>query len=281
MRLGTLTLSATLSAFLLSGCSFINGKSSQHQNPYAQNQTAQYGQYGSQRCQIATPRHPIPRGCRPEQVTIGVAPQGQAQGQYGGANYGAPNYATNGFPQQPQFGQPQYTDGGYGAAAPQSAAAAYHTPKAKKRKPKLRGAFSIGADPSVSGTLLDFGVRDDLNFADGYDPQGFNVRRTEGTPAEGQVIDSIYTATDSIDVVGPGQIFDTPGTFENAATSDVLFEDAWSVPINFKGGLEYILNDKTTIFANGGYTSADGQTVTTTAIDATLRRQNTTGLHEF
>ena len=276
MRLGTLTLSATLSAFLLSGCSFINGKQSQHKNPYAKHNSAQYGQYGAQNCQIATPRMPIPRGCRPEQVTIGVAPQGQG---YGAPGYGAPNYATNGFPQQPQFGQPQYADGNYGAAVGQSAALAYHTPGSKKRKPRLRGSVSIGADPSISGTLLDFGERDDLNVAEGYNPQLFNVSSTEGTPADGTVTTRIYTANDSINNISAAQIFD-PNRFESSDASDVLFEDAWSVPINIKGGLEYILNDRTTIFANGGYTSADGQTRSVATVDATIYEDTTSQTFE-
>jgi len=91
MRLGSLTLSATLSVALLSGCSFFDGQSAQTQNPYANQQSAQYGQYGqaavNQRCQIASPRQPIPRGCRPEQVTIGVPAQ----------RSGAPAYAANGL----------------------------------------------------------------------------------------------------------------------------------------------------------------------------------------
>ncbi len=215
---------------------------------------------GGQNCQIATPRHPIPRGCRPEQVTIGTA------------GYGA----QGGFPQQPQFGQPQYTNGGYGSAVGQTPAMAYHTTGPKKRKPKLRGSISVGADPSISGTLLDFGVRDDLNLLDGYNPQGFVVRRTEGTPSDGEVVTDIYTANDSIDNVDValGEHFNDFDS-ESSKTSNVLFEDAWSIPINIKGGLEYIVNDKTTVFANGGYTSADGQSLTVSTVDATLYRDRT------
>ena len=70
-----------------------------------------------------------------------------------------------------------------------------------------------------------------------------------------------------------GEHFDDFG-FEESQTSDVLFEDAWSVPINIKGGFEYILNDKTTVFANGGYTSADGQNRTVSTVDATIYRND-------
>jgi len=269
MRLGTLTLSATLSAILLSGCSFIGGQPSGYKNPFAKQKTAHHGQYGQpaagQHCQISSPRMPIPRGCRPEQVTIGTG------------GYGQQRAAQGGFPQQPNFGQPQYTDGGYGSAVGQKRAMAYHKSGPKKRKPKLRGSLSIGADPSVSGALLDFGMRDDLTLLEGYNPQEFNVRRTEGTPADGQVIDRVYTANDSIDNVDVslGEHFDDFG-FESSQTSNVLFEDAWSIPINIKGGLEYILNDKVTVFANGGYTSADGQSRTVSTVDATIYRNDIT-----
>ncbi len=271
MRLVSVTLSATMSAILLSGCSFIGGQPSGYKNPYAKQKTAHYGQYGqrtaAQNCQIAAPRQPIPRGCRPEQVTIGTAGYGQQRGAYG---------AQGGFPQQPQFGQPQYTDGGYGSAVGQTPAVAYHASGPKKKKPKLRGSLSISADPSISGTLLDFGIRDDLTLLEGYNPQEFNVRQTEGTPSDGLVIDSIYTANNSIDNVNSsqGEHFDDFG-FESSQTSNVLFEDAWSIPINIKGGLEYILNDRTTVFANGGYTSADGQSRTVSTVDATIYREDT------
>jgi len=121
MRLGSLTLSATFSAVLLSGCSFIGGQSSNHANPYAKQKAASHGYYGqpsaAQHCQIASPRHPIPRGCRPEQVTIGTPTNTYPHGGYA---------AKGGFPQQPSFGEPQYADGGYGQAVGQGSAISYH-----------------------------------------------------------------------------------------------------------------------------------------------------------
>ena len=259
MRLGSLTLSATLSAALLSGCSFLDGQSAQTQNPYANQQAAKYGQFGQaairQRCQIATPRHPVPHGCRPEQVTIGVPAQG----------FGAPAYAANGFPQQPQFGQPQYTSGAYGAALGQTPAFAQHVAGPNKRKPRLRGSLSLGVERSISGELIDPSIRTDLNPTTGFNPQDFNESFVSGSPADGLVTTTIYTANE----LDAANIF-APNTFESSSAPSISFDDAWSTPAHLKGGVEYILNDRTTLFANGGYTYAEGNAGDVATVDATL-----------
>jgi len=258
MRLGSLTLSTTLSAVLLSGCSFIGGQPGQFKNPFAKQKAVQYGQYGaqsqSQHCQIFSPAQPIPRGCRPEQVTLAVGPQGGHQGAYGG------------FPQQPQFGQPQYTDGAYGAALGQSAALAHHTTGPRKRKPKLRGSLSLGIERSVGGSLLDYGKRNapDVDVLTIYDPQTF----AEGFvgPGENGGTQTVgYTANEQFaaDIANPF-------TYESDSRPTISFDDAWATPASIKGGLEYILNDKTTVFANGGYTQAEGNAGTTATVTATI-----------
>ncbi len=263
MRLGTVTLSATLSAALLSGCSFIGGQSSKYENPYAKLSTAQYGHYGQKnignRCQIASPRHPIPRGCRPEQVTIGTLGPAQRGRAYG---------ATGGFPQQPQFGQPQYTSGAYGNAVGQTAAVAHHTPGARKRKPKLRGSLSLGIEKSNAGSLLDYGIRDDLSPAGGYNPQDFNRGTIAGSQAGGQVVSTTYTANE----LEAANIF-ADGLFESSSNPAISFDDVWSTPASVKAGLEYIVNDKTTVFANGGYTYSEGNAGTVSTVTATLYEQ--------
>ncbi len=269
MRLGTLTLSATLSAALLSGCSFINGQPGQFKNPFAKQKAAQSGQYGynqasaAQHCQIATPRQPIPRGCRPEQVTIGVNPQAPG---YGGQNYG-----TNGFPQQPQFGQPQYTNGAYGSAVGQAQSAAYHAPGSRKRKPQLRGSLSLGVEKSIGGALLDFGARSDL-AGSLYNPQLFNQTIVDGSTT------TTYTANqlDAVDIYAPNQ-------FDNiSGTQTISFDDVWSTPAQIKAGAEYILNESTTVFANGGYTYAEGRSGSGPAVNATIYRQeDTAGVTEI
>ena len=265
MRLGTVTLSATLSAALLSGCSFVGGQNSQFGNSFAKQKAAHHGQYvqqrASQRCQIASPRQPIPRGCRPEQVTIGT--YGQApQGAYG---------AQGGFPQQPQFGQPQYTSGGYGAAIGQSPALAHNTAGPRKRKPKLRGSLSLGLEKSNAGTLLDFDIRDDLSPAGGYNPQDFVRGSTSGSQANGSVTTTRYTANE----LDAANIF-APNTFESASSPDISFDDVWSTPASLKAGLEYIIDDKTTVFANGGYSYSEGKELPVSTVTATLYEQTST-----
>jgi hypothetical protein len=265
MRLGISTLSVTLSAALLSGCSFISGQPGQYKNPFAKQKAAQHGQYGAysqasaaQHCQIATPRHPIPRGCRPEQVTIGVNPQG-----YGGLSYGA-----NGFPQQPQFGQPQYTSGAYGSAVGQTQNVAYHTAGPRKRKPRLRGSLSLGAESSVGGSLINQGDRlgPDIDTLAGYNPQNWIAARSEETD-DGR-IEYVYTANEQF----AADIY-APETYESDSRPDISFDDAWAAPASVKAGLEYIVNDNTTVFAAGGYTQAAGNSGITSIVDATIYRE--------
>ena len=266
MRLGTVTLSATLSAALLSGCSFVGGQSSNYKNPFAKQQAAQYGQYGQQaaaHCQIATPRQPIPRGCRPEQVTIGTF----GSGQYGAGAYGA----QGGFPQQPQFGQPQFASGGFGSAVGQAPAqAAYHSSGPRKRKPKLRGSLSLGVEKSIAGDLLDYSIRDDVDPIAGYNPQDFVRGTTSGSQASGQTIRTIYTANE----LDAPDIF-APNTFESSTSPSISFDDVWSTPASLKAGLEYIVNDKTTVFANGGYTYSEGNAGNVASVNATIYSQET------
>ena len=264
MRLGTLTLSVTLSAALLSGCSFISGQPGQYKNPFAKQKAAQHGQYGAynqasaaQHCQIATPRQPIPRGCRPEQVSIGVRPQGPS----------GPSYGANGFPQQPQFGQPQYTSGAYGSAVGQQTALSYHTPNTKKRKPRLRGSLSTGFEKSVSGDLIDPNFRGLIGTDGAYNPQDYNEGSVTGSQADGLITRTIYTAND----LGAASVF-TPFQYENADIGVTSFNDVWSTPAQIKGGVEYILNDNMTVFANGGYSFSEGENGQAVSVDATLYR---------
>lgn len=269
MRLGTVTLSTTLSALLLSGCSFIGGKPKPYENPYAKHKAAQYGQaaYG-QNCQIETPRHPIPRGCRPEQVTIGVKPQAQ--------NYGAPSYAANGFSQQPQFGQPQYTDGAYGSAVGQTPAVAHHTSGPKKRKPKLRGSLSFGLERSIDGDLIDYD-NFSVDAVSSYNPQFANEGFASGLDATGDRVLTTYTANERF--AGPNYF--QPNSYEEAIAPNISFTDAWSTPMKISGGLEYIAGDRTTFFANAGYTHAEGNDDRAASIQATLFRVTETGTYDY
>jgi len=264
MRLGSLILPASLSAALLSGCSFFDDQFGKTQNPYAAQQGVQYGQgFANQHCQIPTPRHPIPRGCRPEQVTIGVPAQ----------NVGGQTFAANGFPQQPQFGQPQYTSGGYGAAVGQTPGFKQHTVGPKKRKPRLRGSLSLGIEKSISGELVDPSIRTDLNPTFGYNPQDFLQDTVEGTPAEGQVTTTTFTANalNAIDDFPDGIRQDNE--FDTGSFASISFDDVWSTPASLKAGLEYIIDDRTTVFANGGYTYAEGNEGDVATVGATLYQE--------
>jgi len=269
MRLGSLTVSISLSAALLSGCSFIGGQPPGYKNPFAKQKSAHQGHYSQrvagQHCQIASSRQPIPRGCRPEQVTIGTAPQGP----YGQQQ---PNFAGHGgFPQQPQFGQPQYTNGGYGSAVRQTPAMVHHTTRPKKRKPKLRGSLSLGVEKSNAGSLLDYGQRDgdDVSPLTFYDPQVFESGRT-GPGANGGTETARYTANEQF----ADDIYN-PFTYESDTRPTISFDDAWSTPASLKAGLEYIVSQNTTVFANGGYTYAEGNEGSTATVTATLYKDFT------
>jgi len=268
MRLYSVAASAALSAVLLSGCSFITGKPGKYENPYAKQKAAHHGQYGSQnvanRCQVFSPRQPVPQGCRPEQVTLATAPQGQ---------YGAGQYrSTNGFPQQPQYGQPQYADGSYGTAVGQAHGSTPHYQTGPKlKKPKLRGSLSLGVEKSVSGALLDYAVRDDLDPRNGYNPQIYNEGRVTGSQAAGSITQTTFTANE----LDAANIF-APNTFESSTRPTVSFDDVWSTPASLKAGLEYVAGKNTTVFVNGGYTHAEGNSGNGATVTATLYQEDIT-----
>lgn len=255
-----------VSAIALSGCSWLGGltgSSHQKQNSYTQN--GQYGAYQAQGsydpCQVQTAQSAAPQGCDPAAVTI-------ATSQYG---------ATNGFPQQPQFGQPSYTTGGYGshvgAAAHQGANFQSHTPNL--RKPKFRGSLSLGAEKSFQGDVLDYrifptdpetGLSIDPTL--NYNPQAYTEGRVEGSVASGRVESTTYTAG-ARDRFG-GELYD------EARTPTISFDDAWSTPTRIAIGGEYILSNKNTVFVQGGYSAAEGKSGVVGTVEATLYRDVTT-----
>lgn len=271
MRLISLTVSTGLSAVLLSGCSFIGGPSSPFKNPFAKQKAANHAQYGApnrqmgaQRCQIQAPTQPIPQGCRPDQVTLGVGQQAQyGQSQYGHGHQTQGQYG--GFSQEPQFGQPQYASGGYGAAVGQSQAVAHHTTGPKKRKPKLRGSLSLGLERSLAGSLIDYGIRDDIDPRANYNPQIYNEFFTTGSEADGSITDVTYTANE----LDAANIY-AANTYESDSRPGISFDDAWATPAQIKAGLEYIINDRTTVFANGGYSLAEGNSGDAASVTATI-----------
>jgi hypothetical protein len=207
----------TLSAVLLSGCSWLGGINNVFGGHGAQ------GAYGP---------HAQQAGHYGGAVKYGHAARG-AQAQQYGQNFGG------GFPQQPQFGAPQEVTGAYGthaANAHQAYGNQRRTPK--MRKPRLRGSLSLGFDKSISGDLLSGsnGSQVDLN------PYGFRQENGfSGSPTEGLTIESDLRA------------FPT-----SVRAPSISFDDVHSAPMRIAGGAEFIVSPKTTVFANLGYTTAEG-----------------------
>lgn len=248
-----------LSAVLLSGCSWLGnmGQGFGHQKHQ------QAGQYGAKvnPCQVPHARAPLPRGCHPSQVTIGngFAQQG---------NMGQPqqqNHFANGFSQKPQFGNahnnaPQNVTGGYGSHAAQAGA---HQGKVAKglRKPKLRGSLSLGVEKSVGGDYLDFATAGLLDPSNGYNPGltgPFDESTLSGSIASGQTVQRQYYAD-----------------IEEILRPNISFDDVHSTPLKLSGGLEYIVNPKTTLFANAGYSYSEGNSGSVATVIGTLQRDTT------
>jgi hypothetical protein len=260
----------TLSAVLLSGCSWlgnmgqaINGGGYGHHAQgashygYGHAQKGQH-QYQAQHdpCQVFSVQAPIPQGCDPAQVTLGTA---------------------GGFPQQPNFGGGQFASQGYGshAGVAHQQAAHYQPRKRNLRKPRVRGALSLGAEKSISGSLLNFSDAADLDFASSYNPQDFNQVIVEGVPADGQVTTTTFTANalarnaNGVPVEPTQADIFAPGRFDNFNAPAVSFDDVYSTPLRLAAGAEYIVSPNTTVFANAGYTYAEGKNLTAARVAAT------------
>jgi len=256
----------TLSAVLLSGCSWLGGvgnvshggghghhaKSSKYGYNGHYKARSQHGQHQYQAqqdpCQVFSPRAPIPQGCHPSQVTLGTA---------------------GGFPQQPNFGGGEYASQGYGShAGVAHQQAANYQPRKKMRKPRWRGTMSLGAEKSSSGNLLDYDKAVGIDPVSGYNPQLYNEGRTTGSRAEGAIVNTTWTANDQASVIG-GAVF-TPNSYEESIKPDISFDDVHSTPIRLAAGAEYILTPKTTVFANAAYSHAEGNTGNAASINGTL-----------
>lgn len=210
-----------LSAVLLSGCSWLGGIN----NVFGGH--GQQGAYGHQAGQYGN---------------AGAVKYGHnAGGAQHGQNFGG------GFPQQPQFGAPQHVTGQYGThAANAHKAYGHQRSTGQKRKPRLRGTFSMGLEKSNSGDLLNSTFDDGpfANIGGGAGLAGFGFFQNNGfsgSPQEGLTISSSLTAT-------PSSVF----------SPSISFDDVHSTPMRIAGGLEFIATPKTTVFANLGYSAAEG-----------------------
>jgi hypothetical protein len=246
-----------VSAIALSGCSWLGGVSHNgSQNGYAKHSSQQNSQRynGSAR------------------YNQGVYGQNQyAQNQ--SVNRGA----TNGFPQQPQFGEPTFTSGNYGthAASAQKHGAYFRRDQTKLRKPKFRGSLSLGGEKSFSGDALNYntfptipasGLPSDPTV--NYIPNAFAEGSTTGSVASGQVVQTSYTA-------GPRDS-GSAALYDRVSVKDKSLDDVWSTPARLAIGGEYIISEKNTIFANVGYSAAEGKPGTAASVFATLYRTTTT-----
>jgi len=252
MRLLFATVS---SAVLLSACSWFGGQG----GPQGHHGQQAYGPYGAPQaqnwqghnrqaknrlrpCQVLHSSQPVPRGCNPADVTIAT----------GGNPYG-------GFPQQPNFSSgygADFATGGFGSHSNvRRTSSDYHTSeKAGKRRPKLRGQLYLGGEKSIVGDLIDLDVNGALLPSVNYNPNNFREGRTQGTPGGGSVTDTIFTSE-----------------VEQIRQDDISFEDAYSTPLNIRGGFEYIVGPKTSLFANAGYVYAEGERSSAT-VQAELQR---------
>ena len=215
-----------LSAVLLSGCSWLGGINNVFGGQGAHGANGVHaGQYGG--------------GVNYGHKTSG-AHHGAGSSQYG-QQFGG------GFPQQPQFGAPQQVTGQYGTHAANAGQAYGHQrSQPRLRKPRLRGSLSLGLEKSISGDALDYNENIPLPFAAEFlnpaglfeynQPAGFS-----GNPNDGLTISSDLTGTE---------------TSVNAPS--ISFDDIHSTPMRIAGGLEFIANPHTTVFANLGYSSAEG-----------------------
>ncbi|WP_371397128.1 hypothetical protein [Fretibacter rubidus] len=252
MRIAVLALSTVL----LSGCSWLGNMTGGAFGPNAQN-AGHYGAKKMNRCQVPHAQAPLPRGCHPSQVTIGMAQGGN-------------NQFAGGFSQTPQFGNPQQfgaqdVTGAYGSHA-HNAGAINPGANKRKRKPKLRGSLSLGLEKSNAGDYLDFVKAGTLDPSNGYDPSltgPFVEQRTEGSPTEGEVTTRLYSAE-----------------IEEILRPTVSFDDVHSTPLSLRGGLEYIVNPKTTVFANAGYTYAEGNSGPVARVIGTLHEDTITQFYD-
>lgn len=223
------------SAVLLSGCSWLGIGGGGH--GYQAQYEGAGGRYGAQALPVGPQNHAYTRSSAPLghcQITSPAQriPQGCR-----------PEQVTLALGKQPAMytQQAQYTTGSYGShvGVAQSAGTAYQIEKRYKR-PVLRGQLSLGFDRSIGGDIYDPGTN---GSAASYNRAAFVEGSTEGSIAGGQVITTTYTSA-----------------AERINAPNISIADAYNTPVEVRGGLELILSDHATVFANAGYTKANGKT---------------------
>jgi len=227
MGMTTRLIAGTCSAILLSGCSWLGFGGGSANQAYQANNSVRYKnsakQYNMGSGQKVLGRCQITSPTQP--VPPGCRPE-EVTLAFGGAQ----NYAQQG----------QYTSGGYGShvGTAQNVQAGY-TPEQRFKRPRLRGQFGIEIDSSVGGQLYDSGISAGVLA---YNRAQFAEAQTTGSVTSGSIINTTYTSVP-----------------ERIVAPTISFDDVYTAPLRVSGGLEYILGDHATVFANAGYTRAEGK----------------------
>jgi hypothetical protein len=240
-------VACALSTVLLSGCSWLGlGGNSSQSNGYNTQSTGRYnGAYGQNTANAGL------RGVAgPCQITSPTQriPQGCRPEQVTLAVGGAQNagYAPQG----------QYTSGSYGSHVQNVYGSSYQVePERRKKRPWIRGQFGLEIDHSVSGDIYDPGVS---GSASTYNRAEFQEGFINGDVQSGNTVTTIYTSVP-----------------ERIAAPTISYDDVWTAPLRISAGLEFILSDHATVYANGGFTRAEGKKGGGAAIIDELRKIET------
>ena len=138
----------------------------------------------------------------------------------------------------------------------------------------------MGVEKSVSGALLDYSKNPDIDPVANYDPrayaEGFSSNDFMGDPVDGGITTrTIYVGNDQYrNVRTPTNDFvDTVAGFETSSNPEISFDDIHSTPARFAIGGEYIISPRTTLFANAGYSQAEGNSGQVANVTATIYEQ--------
>lgn len=225
MRVVANGITVGLSAVLLSGCSWLGGGFSYNNSSYDDGST-RYSQAGSNYGMQAYESGAQNTSCQISSPTQAI-PQGCSPDQVtlgmGSANYGQ---------------QAQYTSGSYGSQVANARTnAVYAKPAPTIKRPVLRGTFGLEFDHSVGGTLYDTST---AGGAGAYNRAAFAETTVSGVVVDGNLVTTTYSSA-------PERI-DAP---------QISFDDIYTAPLRVSGGLELILSDHATMYANAGYTVSE------------------------
>jgi hypothetical protein len=265
MRLAGLALSAAM----ISGCSFVGGQGNPLAGLFKSPSQGHYNaQSASTRCHIQHPQAPIPAGCHPSEVRV-VGSQASSFGQPSAVS----NQYAGGFPQQPQFGQPQYTTGEYGSHASGNVHTDMHQGQTKPttRRPKFRGTLDLGFEQSVSGDLIDYS-KVAISPITGYNPNDYNEATVSGSVVDGSITRTRWYADSRLST--------NPNSYDEISMPSISFDDAWLSPATIGAGGEFILSDKATLFARAGYTRAEGTSGGAASMEGTIFQETTVETYE-